>query len=66
VVTHEEDSGAWLSKGKFTEAKRMTVEPSWARLLIVPKGQPHSLKLPDFLAVLAMSQIDHVSDALCL
>ena len=63
MVTHHEDSRFPVLRGALVEAKGTTVEPAWARLLVVVGAEPEVLELADLGVVLVPSKIDDVGDA---
>src|SRR5580704_15541891 len=62
-MAHAKEFRFWLTHGFLVEVQCTTVEPPWARLVVVPEWQPKILKLADFLSVLAVPKVDNVSDA---
>jgi len=62
VMAHHEHLGVGFAHCLPVEAQRTPVEPSWTRLHIIPQREPQILELTDFLAVLAVPQVDNVGD----
>jgi hypothetical protein len=50
-MAHTKEFRFWLSHGFLVEVQCTTVEPRWARLVVVLEWQPKILKLADFLSV---------------
>jgi hypothetical protein len=62
-MAHTQDFGFGPTHGFLVEEQRTTMEPIRAWLFVVLEWQPQTLKLSDFLAMLAVPEIDHVGYA---